>query len=122
MDIDDSLPFWLPTTFVLEVLGWEIGSRVGLVSADSDWVEFGRFLHVEQASWALAGLSAALLLLVGVTPLRGSGAVGFVQVLGVVGLFFYWVGSAALPVGLTILACTFATMVLQSRQRKAAAR
>ncbi|MBV1858299.1 MAG: hypothetical protein KUG77_07795 [Nannocystaceae bacterium] len=113
----ESAVLWLPGAFVLEVLAWEVGSRLGLAMVDPGWEEFGRNIQVERITWGLGG--AVLVLLAAFLVLCKGGsktAVSCVQLLGILALAAYWVGASVLASGAVVALATIAAVVLGRRR------
>jgi len=113
----ESVLLWLPATFVLEVLAWEVGSRLGLGIVDPTWEELGRSINVELITWGLGGavvvlFAAFMLLLEG----RSKTVVSSVQLLGVLALAAYWIGASVVASGSVVTLATVATAVLSRRR------
>ena len=113
----ESVLLWLPATFVLEVLAWEVGSRMGLGIADPTWEEFGRSVDIERITWGLGG---AVVVLFAVFMLlfkgRYKAEVSSVQLVGILALVAYWIGASVVACGVVVALATVATAALSRRR------
>ncbi|MGH1341036.1 MAG: hypothetical protein ACRBN8_05765 [Nannocystales bacterium] len=107
---------WLPATFVLEVVAWEVGSRLDLAMLDPSWEELGRSIDVERITWGLGCAATVLFVLFMVLPTRWSkGGVSCVQLLGVLGLGAYWIGASVVASGAVVVVASVAAFLLSGR-------
>lgn len=108
---------WLPGSFLIEVLAWEIGSRMGWGIVDSTWEELGRSIHIERITWGLGG---AVVVLFAVFMLLFKGhhktEVSCVQLVGILGLVAYWIGASVLASGTVVVLATVAAVILSGRR------
>lgn len=108
--------FWLPGAFAVEVIAWEVGSRMGLSIVDPTWEELGRSVQVERLTWGLAGavvvLFALFLLL---SRRRSTGQVSCIQLVGMLALVAYWIGASVVASGAAVMLAAVASTVLSRR-------
>jgi hypothetical protein len=111
---------WLPGAFIVEVLAWEVGSRLELAFVDPAWEEFGRTIEVERIAYGLGAavvVLAALFLLI--SRRRSTLQISLVQLLGVLGMACYWIGTSLLVSGAVVMVATGAAWVLSARSEDA---
>ena len=108
--------FYLPAAFALEVLAWEVGSRVGLAIVDPSWEELGRSIQVERITWGLGGAVIVLFALLMVfSKGRSWTGVSMVQFVGMLALVAYWIGASVVASGAVVMLATVASVVLSHR-------
>lgn len=113
----ESALLWLPGSFIVEVVAWEVGSRLGLAFADPSWEEFGRTVDIETITWGLAVAVVVLLVLFRlVTGHRSTPQLSVVQLLGVLALAAYWIGASVVASGAVVVLATLAAWILSSRR------
>ncbi len=116
----DGALFWLPGAFALEVLAWEVGSRMGLGIADPTWEELGRSIDIERITWGLGGAIVVLFaLFMALSNRRRTAQISFVQLIGVLALAAYWIGASMLASGAVVMLATVAAVVLSHRSSDA---
>lgn len=107
---------WLPGTFILEVLAWEAGSRLGLGFADPTWEEFGRSIEIEQVVWGLGALAVLLTVVFSVaTRRRSTPQMSIIQLLGVLAMAGYWIGASVYASGAVVVLATLCAWLLSRR-------
>ncbi len=112
----ESVLLWLPGTFVLEVLAWEVGSRMGLGFADPTWEEFGRSINIELVTWGLGGAVVVLFAVFMALFKGGSKAeLSAIQLVGILALVAYWIGASVVASGAVVALATVASAVLSHR-------
>lgn len=113
---------WLPLTFVVEVVAWEVGSRLELALVDPTWEELGRTIDVEQIAWLLgSGALLVFALFASVTRHHRMLQVSIVQLAGVLALACYWVGASVLASGTAVGLSSIAAWLLGRRPARAGA-
>ncbi|MCR9159315.1 MAG: hypothetical protein ACE37F_08640 [Nannocystaceae bacterium] len=112
----ESAVLWLPGAFALEVIAWEVGSRLGLAIVDPSWEELGRSIQVEQIVW---GIGAAVIVLSGLFLLfsreRSTLQLSLIQLLGVLAMACYWIGASVLTAGAVVIVATLCAWLLSRR-------
>ncbi len=108
--------FWLPGAFALEVLAWEVGSRMGLSIVDPTWEELGRSIQIERLTWGLGGAVVvvfALFLLL--SRKRSTAQISCLQLGGILALVAYWIGASVVVSGAVVMLAAVASAVLSRR-------
>lgn len=112
----DSALLWLPGTFALEVLAWEVGSRVGMAIVDPAWEELGRSIQVESLTWGLAGAVVVLFaLFMALSRGRSTCQISSMQFVGVLALVGYWIGASMVATAAVVMLSTVGAAVLGHR-------
>lgn len=107
---------WLPGAFALEVIAWELDSRLGLGISDPTWEAFGQSIQVEQIVWGLGGavvVLGGLFLLV--SSRKSTWQLSVIQLLGVLAMACYWIGASALSSGAVVVVATLVAWILGRR-------
>ncbi len=104
--------FWLPGAFAVEVLAWEVGSRMGLANVDPTWVELGRSIQVERLTWGLGAAVVVLFVLFRVLSRKRTAGVSCIQLVGLLALVAYWIGASVVASGVVVMLAAVASTVL----------